>query len=228
MKSLFNWLLVAASIGLGPFTLAGRSPPIASAGPTNGLATNSAAEADVRVGGYVLDDKHKLAPGDKISFRIIEDRDPAVSLMVTDSGELDTPYVGRIKVTGKTCKQLAGELKGLLEQEYYYRASVVIGLDAVSKIRGKVYIWGQVRNQGAIEIPSEENFTAGKAILRAGGFGDFANKRKVKLIRTNPDGTKQEPIELNMEEILEKGKTEKDKTLQEDDFIIVPERLINL
>jgi hypothetical protein len=30
-----------------------------------------------------LDDKHKLSPGDKISFQILEDRDPLKSLGVT-------------------------------------------------------------------------------------------------------------------------------------------------
>ena len=126
----------------------------------------------------------------------------------------------------KTCRQLAEELKVALEKEYYYRASVVIGLDAASKVRGKIYIWGQVRTQGAIDIPTGENFTVGKAILRAGGFADFANKKKVKLIRTDVEGKKQ-THELNMVDILENGRTELDLTLQEDDFIIVASRLVN-
>jgi len=95
-------------------------------------------------------------------------------------------------------------------------------------VLGRVYVWGQVRNQGPIEIPANETFTAGKAILRAGGFGDFANKKKVKVIRNAApeDGGKQD-ILVNMEEVLEEGKTDKDVTLKPDDFIIVPARLIN-
>jgi len=188
-------------------------------------ATN-AVSVDGNVGSYVLDDKYKLSAGDKLSFQILEDRDPARSLLITDSGELDVPYIGRVVAANKTCKQLAQELKGQLEKDYYYRASVVLALDVANKVRGKVYIWGQVRNQGPIDIPSGENFTAGKAILRAGGFGDFAKKSAVKLIRADENG-KKETFELDMEQILEKGKTEKDMVLQPDDFIIVPERLIN-
>lgn len=176
--------------------------------------------------GNALDDKHKLSPGDRVSFQILEDRDPAKSVTVTDSGELDIPYLGRVLATGKTCRQLAEELKRSLEKEYYYRASVVIGLDAASKVRGKIYIWGQVRNQGAIDIPTGENFTVGKAILRAGGFADFANKKKVKIVRTSPAGAK-ESFELNMVDILEDGRTELDMVLQEDDFVIVASRLVN-
>jgi protein involved in polysaccharide export with SLBB domain len=197
-----------------------QTVPEAAPGRTNGPAAAPPA------GMNSLDDKHRLSPGDKISFQILEDRDPAKSLTVTDSGELDVPYVGRTPVTGKTCRELAAQLKAGLEREYYYRASVVIGLDAASKVRGKIYIWGQVRNQGAIDIPTGENFTVGKAILRAGGFADFANKKKVKLVRTTVEGRKENQ-ELNMVEILEDGRTERDIALQEDDFIIVPSRLVS-
>lgn len=176
--------------------------------------------------GYVPDDKHLLREGDQVSFQIIEDRDPPVNLVVTASGELDVPYVGRVAGAGKTCKQLGAELKDLLEKEYYYRATVVIGLNAASKSRGRVYLWGEVRKQGPVEIPADEQFTVGKAIMQAGGFADFANKRKVKLVRTGADGGK-ETTEVDLIDILEKGKTDQDLEVREDDFIIVPSRLIN-
>jgi polysaccharide export outer membrane protein len=168
---------------------------------------------------------HKLVAGDKVNFRILEDREPAKSLTVTDSGELDVPYIGLVSVKGKSCQELEPELKKLLEQEYYYRATVKIGLDAVSKVLGRIYIWGQVHQQGAIEIPANEVFTAGKAILRAGGFGEFAKKSAIKVIRSGPNG--KQTYELNMVDILEKGKTEKDVPLEPDDLIIVPQRIWN-
>jgi protein involved in polysaccharide export with SLBB domain len=91
-----------------------------------------------------------------------------------------------------------------------------------------VYIWGQVRSQGALDIEMNENLTAGEAVLRAGGFGDFADKTKVKVVRATVDakGNKQ-TFDLNMQDILEKGKTEKDIVLQPGDLIIVPSRLVN-
>jgi polysaccharide biosynthesis/export protein len=193
-----------------------------------GGGTNLAVAATAGPSGYVADDKYKLRVGDKISLQILEDREAPKSLVVADSGELDVPYVGRVPASDKTCKQLAEELKKRLEAEFYYRATVIIALDVANKYLGRVYVWGQVRNQGAIDIAMNENLTAGKAILRAGGFGDFANKKRVKLVRGAGAvaGSKQS-FELNMVEILEKGKTEKDVVLQPDDFIIVPSRLIN-
>jgi len=189
-------------------------------------ATNDLASDSTNVlGSYVLDDKHKLTPGDQISFQIVEDRTNAVRLVVAESGDLDVPYIGRVSVAGKTCSQLAAELKIALEKDYYNRATVVIGLDALSRVLGRVYIYGPVRNPGAVDIPANETFTAGKAIMKAGGFGDFANPKKVQIIRKTPTGN--ETIMVNMVNVLKEGMTEQDVTLQPDDFIIVPQSKIN-
>jgi polysaccharide export outer membrane protein len=190
--------------------------------------TNVTTTTHTSLSGYVPDDKYKLRVGDKISLQILEDRDLPKGLVVADSGELDVPYVGRVPAAEKTCKQLAEELKTRLEAKYYYRATVIIALDVANKFLGRVYVWGQVRNQGPIDIAVNENLTAGKAILRAGGFGDFANKKRVKVVHGGAtEGAAKQNFELNMVDILEKGKTEKDVILQPDDFIIVPSRLIN-
>jgi protein involved in polysaccharide export with SLBB domain len=215
-----------------------QSPKSKVRGQGGGITANSiattagpginAAAATLSPNGYVPDDKYKLRVGDRISFQILEDRDAPKSLVVADSGELDVPYLGRVAASDKTCKQLADELKTRLEKEYYHRATVIIALDVANKFLGRVYVWGQVRNQGAIDIAVNENLTAGKAILRAGGFGDFANKKKVKVVRSEgADSGPKQSFELNMVDILEKGKTEKDLILQPDDFIIVSSRLIN-
>ncbi len=183
--------------------------------------------------GYVPDATYKLRVGDTVSFQILEDRiwnslDAPKPLVVTDSGELDVPYIGRMMAVDKTCQQVAEQIKAGLEKDYYQKATVVLSLNVANRILGRVYIWGQVRSQGALDIQMNENLTAGQAILRAGGLADFANKNKVKVVRGAVDakGEKQ-TFDLNMEDILEKGKTEKDIVLQPGDLIIVPSRLIN-
>ena len=105
---------------------------------------------------------------------------------------------------------------------------MILALDTANKVVGRIYVWGQVRNQGPVEMLVSESMTAGKAILRAGGFGDFANKKKVKVVRgSEAPGGVTRTFELNMVDILENGKPEKDIILEPDDFIIVPARLVN-
>ncbi len=193
--------------------------------PSAATNTNQLASTNGAPSAYTLDDKRKLLSGDRVSFQILEDRTNAVSLLVADSSELDIPYIGRISVADKTCKELAAEVKTLLEKDYYYRATVIIGLDSLAKVLGKVYVWGPVRTQGPIDIPANETFTASKAILRAGGFGDFANKKEVKIVRKTATGNVT--LKVNMVEVLEKGRTDQDVVLYPEDFIIVPQRAIN-
>jgi protein involved in polysaccharide export with SLBB domain len=177
----------------------------------------------------VLNDVIKLGIGDRVSFRVVEDRREPIGLVVTESGEMEVPLIGRVPATSKTCKQLAREIKSLLEKEYFFQATVIIGLDSIgTKSRGKVYLTGQVRNQGGMDILPDEELTLSKAVLRAGGLADFANKKKIKLIRKKagePNGITTTIVDLA--EILEKGHIEKDIVLEPGDLIVVPERLFN-
>ena len=218
--------LVLAGIATADSLPGTNSPPCTLSSVLSSNTSSAPLVESLR--GYVPDDKYKLRVGDRVTFQILEDRDLPKSLTVTDSGELDVPYLGRVAVLDKTCKQLAAQCQAELMKEYYYQASVIIGLDTANRILGRVYVLGQVRNQGPLEIVANEKLTAGKAIVRAGGLGDFASKKKVKLVRGGTaGGTPGQTFELNMVEILEQGKTEKDVNLEPDDLIIVPSRLIN-
>jgi len=172
-----------------------------------------------------LDDKHILAIGDKLSFRIVEDEEDPKPLFVTDSGDLEVPYIGRFPAVGKTCKQLARDLQTELQKEYYRHATVIAAVDLMTKSRGKVYVVGPVRSPGPQEIPSDEVLTLSKAILRAGGFSDFADKHKVQVTRKRPTGEEQK-FTVDVAAVMEKGRAESDLPLEAGDFIYVPERLI--
>jgi polysaccharide export outer membrane protein len=172
-----------------------------------------------------LDDKKRLGSNDYVSLRVVEDRDNEFQrLRVNDNGELEVPYIGLVPAAGKSCKELAYNVKAALEREYYYHATVIIALDHVSeKSRGKVYVYGSVKGQGPQEIPADESYTVSKAIIRAGGFGDFANKRKVKVTRKGG-----QDFVVDLKRVIEEGHSDEDLVVQPDDQIYVPQRLINM
>ena len=95
----------------------------------------------------VLDDKKSLGTNDFVSFRVVEDRDnDSQRLRVNDNGEFEVPYIGLVPAQGKTCRELAYNIKSALEREYYYHATVILAVDRVSeKSRGKVYVYGAVK-----------------------------------------------------------------------------------
>lgn len=170
-----------------------------------------------------LDNRQKLGPGDRITYRVLEDQDEPKSLLVTDSGDLEVPYLGLVHAAGKTCMDLARQVKGMLEKDLYYRATVMVSAEVINKTRatGKVYVTGQVRNSGGFDIPAGETITVSRAILNAGGFSDFSDKKNVRLIRKSGERTT-----VNVQEVLEKGKLQADLVVQAGDLIVVPERLV--
>jgi polysaccharide export outer membrane protein len=173
-----------------------------------------------------LDDKTPISIGDQLTFRILEDEDPPVSLVISDSGQVQIPYVGNVVAVNKTPRALALEVRQALEGRLYNKATVLISLEKRSvRSPGRVYLTGEVLRQGPLDLPADEKLTVSRAIIQAGGFADFANKRKVKLIRKT--GTSQKVEIIDVAEIINKGKLDQDQVLQAGDVILVPARLIN-
>jgi polysaccharide biosynthesis/export protein len=213
--ALYRWVFAGCVLFAGFVQGAADAKPLESSAVTYTTSMN------------VLDDTRTLRVGDRLSVRILEDKNPPFALTVTDSGEVEAPLIGRISVKGKTCKGLAYAMKAPLEREYFYKATVIVGLDQAGvKSPGRVYITGQVRTQGPLDIPPDETLTVSKAILRAGGFGDFANQRRVKLVRTKGSKTVTKIIDLVL--VYKKGRVDLDLPLEPGDTIIVPERLFNI
>src|ERR1700709_2335275 len=222
---IWTYTLIAATCLTGPLAISAQEsspmPSIPKATTVEPSTTSTVMRTNSMT---VLDDKKRLGSNDFVSFRVVEDRDnESQRLRVNDNGQLEVPYVGLVQAAGKTSKELAYTIKGALEKEYYYHATVIIAVDHVSeKSRGKVYVYGAVKGQGPQEIPPDEAYTVSKAIIRAGGFGDFADKRKIKPTRKNG-----EAILVDLKRVIENGKTDEDVVVQPDDQIYVPQKLVN-
>ncbi len=83
-----------------------------------------------------------------------------------------------------------------------------------------IYVFGQVRNPGALEVRRSNIPTLLQAIGQAGGFSERASKGKVLIKRIDDDG-KEVKIKVNVKSII-KGKR-RDIQLLENDVVIVPE-----
>ena len=227
---------------------AASSPLSPSNTPATNILNTTPISASTLNSMTVLDDKVILEAGDRISFRVIEDRDEAVPRLVTDTGEVDFPYIGRLKVAGLTCRQVAQQLKKLLEVDYYKRATVIVGLDiivghlaeATQQTAQVAWIVGQVRQVGPQQLPKLQPLTVSQVILRAGGFGDFADERRVRVVHrtTAPSSSGKTTGEIpnadsapegqvvDVKSVFE-GHSTVDPIVQPNDLIIVPKRLIN-
>ena len=213
-----------------------RAP--ATTQPTPVLSDDSSQSAAKINSMEVLDDSRPLQMGDRISLRIVEDRDRVQSLIIQDSGDIQAPHMGLVKAAGKTCKQVAYYMKKELEKHYFQQATVIIALEAVRPPKSPsgypgtnmpigdfFVVYGQVARQGKYELSPEEELTVSQAILRAGGFSQFANTKNVRLIRRTPQGNKS--VRLNLDDVMRKGRLEKDILMRRNDVIIIDEKLVN-
>lgn len=224
MKKLIAYSIITASL-LGTLT-AQNDKPTSIVGTTNSMD--------------VLDGNRRLTVGDLLSYRVVEDRSKQISrLLVTDSGEVEVPLIGRVYAQGKSCKSLALEIKAILEEQYYNKATVIIGLDFTGRSNsggggpqaaasaGKITIMGSIARQGKLDLPPKgTNYTLSEAILDAGGFTRFAKSSKVKVVRTSKDGSRKNYI-VNMDDVMKKGELDKDLVLQPNDYIIIRDKFFN-
>ena len=170
----------------------------------------------------VVDPDKKLSAGDMVTVEIVEDKEGGLPRVVTATGQIDVPPVGRIQVAGKTTTEASAAIRSKLEAEYYSHATVKLNIARVSPIQvraGTVILSGQVRLAGPQEMIAGEPLLLSNAILRA-GLTEWANAKKVKLTR-QVNGTAQSK-DYNVKEIIEKGDVKDDVVLQDGDRINVP------
>ena len=176
------------------------------------------------------DSDRALGPGDSVSFEIVEDKVVPVKKIISDTGSLDVPYIGAVKVSGKSCDEAAAQIKKLLEAKYYFTATVKIAIEQIAVPKphppNKVLVSGKVTTVGVVEIPFGQKLTASGAIVKAGGATQFGELRKVKLTRKNTDGSSKTFI-LDIKAVIEGGKADQDMDLQDGDSIFVPPKLFN-
>jgi len=85
-----------------------------------------------------------------------------------------------------------------------------------------VYVFGQVKNPGALDVKKSNIPTLLRAIAQAGGFSERASKGGVILKRKDESGN-EKTTKVNVKDII-KGK-KKDIQLMENDVVIVPETI---
>jgi polysaccharide export outer membrane protein len=200
--------------------------PATPSAPAGQMGYPSAAPMASSYAGPV-DPDHRLGRGDHLSYRVQEDRDDKVwPLIVTDSGEVDVPLLGRVKAVGKSTTQLTSEIKSDLEREYYYHATVIMGLDSVAPqaSAGRVFVIHSVHSPGAIDLPVGTSLTVSQAIAQCGGITDFGDARHVKVVRK---GGPPKGFIVNVKAV-QNGEVDKDMLLQPGDQVVVPEKTFNL
>ncbi len=120
----------------------------------------------------------RLGRGDRIVIYLRGIPAPEEIKDIVDGfGEVTLPYIGEVKLAGKT----TSEAERLIESSYvdggiYKQINVIVVAEDE-----EYFVQGEVARQG--KFPISGPVTLLQAISEAGGYTPFANRRKIKVIR---------------------------------------------
>ena len=127
-----------------------------------------------------------LRVGDPIELRVggvpAEEQAQLNNTYTVDAaGEINLPYINRIKAQGLTPSQLAQAIEGNYKSEKIFtNPTITILMQPTARF---VNVGGAVRSPS--RVPFTEDLTLLAAINAAGGFNDFADQKKVRVLRGN-------------------------------------------
>lgn len=162
-----------------------------------------------------------LKPGDSVVIQLKTPAEDAENVTTTyavsDRGSIKLPMLEQeIPASGISASTLARRIESAYKAAEIYSAPMInVTLPTVSEggmVNHVVNVGGEVRATG--EFPLRQGMTLMAAINKAGGFTEFGNPKKVKLLRNNRETV------YNMKSINPDGSN--NPILQDGDQIIVP------
>jgi polysaccharide export outer membrane protein len=104
-----------------------------------------------------------------------------VGFAVDDHGDIEMPFVGKVKVAGKTLLEIKVELDTIFKN-YLTDAAISVRL-----VNNYISIIGEVNVPGRYRL-SKDRLNIFEAISMAGDLSVYSNRQKVKLIRPSTYG----------------------------------------
>jgi polysaccharide export outer membrane protein len=155
-----------------------------------------------------------IGPSDILSVTVWKEPTLSGSILVRPDGMISLPLLGDVLASGLTPLQLKDQITAQLKK-FVQDPNVSV---VVSQIHSKiVYLLGEVGKKGPIEMTP--GMTMLEAIGSAGGLTDYANAKKIYILRD--ESGKHLKIPVHYKQAL-KGDSTEDLALKPGDTIVVP------
>ena len=160
-------------------------------------------------------DHYVIGPEDVLYVHVWKEESLSRTVPVRMDGKISLPLIDEIEAAGLTPLQLKDVLIQKLKEFIDVPSVSVMVMEANSF---KVYVSGQVRMPGVYRLRSETSLL--QMIPMAGGFAEWANPKKILIIRK--ENGKEKRISVNYKKILKGDDSEPNVILKPGDAIIVP------
>ncbi len=160
---------------------------------------------------------------DILDITVFEEPDLSVKLKVARDGTISYPLINAVSVINLTTQEVEKKLEELLLEGGYLkdpRIAVRLDIELMETFNEKeIFIMGEVKNPGPITILGK-NITALEAVVKAGGFTEYAAPNRTTVIRVENDKEKTIQVDLNK---VKDGYRSGDVKLRAGDVVVVPE-----
>jgi polysaccharide export outer membrane protein len=178
VKSDFFALALVATLLTAGAAMANPQAKPEPTKPPSAAPPNPAGPAAETVGAAVDPNKYLIGPEDILYIKVWRENDFTLPVAVRPDGKITMPLIGEIQAADQTPMQLTKTLTELLTKYINNPDVTVFVTDVRSK---KYYIIGEVNRAGPFPLVTPT--TVLEALGNAGGFREFANTKKIRILR---------------------------------------------
>lgn len=161
---------------------------------------------------------YKIQPGDLLEIIVFKETDMNRTVRISGNGAVTFPLAGNIKLSGLSVPETETLLAERLS-EFLVKPQVTVLIKEYGN--KQIYVLGDVKKPGSIQLPAERRLTVLEAITLAGGFTDLAAPDRTKVLR-NANGQNQN-IQVEISRITKQGDKSADIFLEPNDTVYVPQ-----
>jgi len=160
-------------------------------------------------------DQYVIGPEDVLYIHVWREDALSKTVPVRVDGNISLPLVHEVKAQGLTPLKLK---ENLTERFKEFIENPNVSVTVVEANSFKVYVSGQIKSPGVHRLRSETTLL--QIIPMAGGFTEWANQKKILIIRK--ENGKEKRITVNYKKILKGDSPDSNIVLKAGDTIIVP------
>jgi polysaccharide export outer membrane protein len=161
------------------------------------------------------DPNYVIGPQDVLDISVWKETELTRTVPVRPDGKISLPLLNDVRAAGLTPNQLAAQITTSLKR-FVTDPQVTVIVTQINSQR--VYILGEVTRTGAYPLLPE--MTMLQALSSAGGFTQFANRKKIYMFRI--ENGKQVKYPFDYKAVIDGKRTDENVVLRAGDTIVVP------
>ena len=157
-----------------------------------------------------------VGEGDILKITVYDHPDLATTERVSGDGTIKFPFIGNVKVGGKSISNISKEITSFLADGYIVDPYVTVFVEEFKS--RKAIILGQVYKPGVYVLSESTTFL--ELISKAGGLTKDTGDNAI-IKRKSFDSGEEKVISIDLKRLIEKGDTSLDVVLMDSDNIFI-------